>query len=118
MKRTTTCLAMVATALLVSGPGLAADQLRERDQLQEQLQDRDRVFGWELMTVQERSQLRERLQLANTEQEREQIRLENHQQMQERARQMGVTLPDEPRQGQGAGGFGSGGGKGGGGGKR
>ena len=38
-----------------------------------------------------------------TQQERERLRLEHHQQMQERARQRGVTLPDQPPAGKGYG---------------
>ena len=80
------------------------------------------VYGSQLMTEQERAEYQARMRAATTEQEREQIRLEHHAQMQERAKQQGVTLPDEPpamgmggqRMGPGQGGPGGGGaGKGG-----
>jgi hypothetical protein len=54
------------------------------------------VYGSQLMTEQERAEYQARMRAATTEQEREQIRLEHHAQMQERAKQQGVTLPDEP----------------------
>jgi hypothetical protein len=79
------------------------------------------IYGGQLMTEQERLEYRERMRAASTEQERQQIRLEHHRQMQERARAMGVELPDEPsamrmgqRMGPGQGGMGRGGGMGGG----
>lgn len=88
------------------------------------------VYGSQLMTEQERAEYQARMRAATTEQEREQIRLEHHAQMQERAKQQGVTLPDEPpamgmggqRMGPGQGGgmgtgSGMGGGRGPGGGK-
>ena len=54
------------------------------------------VYGQQLMTEQERTEYRARMQAAQTEQEREQIRQEYHVQMQERASQQGIKLPDEP----------------------
>ncbi|HMZ30281.1 MAG TPA: hypothetical protein PLE66_11535 [Thauera aminoaromatica] len=64
------------------------------------------VFGAQIMTEQERVEHRERMRAAGTPEEREQLRLEHHKQMVERARERGVTLPDEPpmRGGMGAGG--------------
>ncbi|HMY78686.1 MAG TPA: hypothetical protein PLT98_08060 [Thauera aminoaromatica] len=78
------------------------------------------VFGAQIMTEQERVEHRERMRAAGTPEEREQLRLEHHKQMVERARERGVTLPDEPpmRGGMGAGaGMGAGGGMGPGGGR-
>lgn len=73
---------------------------------------KEQVYGWELMTEQERAEHRTRMQSFKTQQEREQYRMEHHKMMQERARQQGKTLPDKP-QSQGKG-MGHGGGKGGG----
>jgi hypothetical protein len=62
------------------------------------------VYGSQLMNEQERLDYRQRLRNAPSEEERQQIRAEHHQRMQERARQMGVTLPEQPPgQGMGAG---------------
>ena len=67
------------------------------------------VFGAQIMTEQERVEHRERMRAAGTPEEREQVRLEHHKQMVERARERGVTLPEEPPM---RGGMGPGAGKG------
>lgn len=62
------------------------------------------TYGWELMSEQERVQHRERMQNCEAAGDCEQYRMEHHQRMQERAKQRGVTLPDQPRpRGQGTG---------------
>lgn len=50
------------------------------------------IYGYQLMTERERTEFRERVRAAGTEQEREQIRNEHHEQMQVRATERGVTL--------------------------
>ena len=72
------------------------------------------VYGYQLMTEQERAEHRAKMQSFQTEQEREAYRQQHHKMMQERAREKGVTLPDEPMpRGQGRGmGPGSGAGQG------
>ena len=76
----------------------------------------EQVYGWQLMSEQERVEHRNKMQSMKTEQEREQYRLEHHKKMQDRARAQGKTLPDMPQpQGHGTGsgtGMGQGGGKG------
>lgn len=54
------------------------------------------IFGHQLMTSEEMAEHRARMRAATTAQERERIRTEHHAQMLERARQRGVTLPEEP----------------------
>jgi len=82
------------------------------------IQAGEKVYGWQLMTEQERTEHREKMQSFKTEQEREQYRKEHHKKMEKRAKQQGVTLPDRPMprgKGMGAGegrGDGPGGGKG------
>lgn len=83
---------MTGTALSLY-PGLVAAQ---------------QIYGSQLMTEQERIEHRARMQNAKTAEERERIRLEHHNEMQERAKQRGMTLPDQPPaqgmgQGKGAG---------------
>jgi hypothetical protein len=59
--------------------------------------DRDReIYGWQLMTIQEREAFRARLRSARTAQEQARMRLENHTAMQARARERGVTLRPAP----------------------
>jgi len=96
--------ALASSLFLVSGLIHAADQIQDqtRDQirLQDQTQDRtqlrDQIYGSQLMTEQERLQHRNQLRNLKTEQEREAYRLEHHKRMQVRAKEKGVTLPDEP----------------------
>jgi hypothetical protein len=86
-------LVAVSAALFLVG---ASAQTAQRDTVQTQDQTRERIYGSELMTEQERTEHRNRLREMKTEQEREQFRKEHHARMQERAKQRGVKLPDEP----------------------
>lgn len=68
----------------------------------------EQVYGWQLMTPEERAAHSAKMRSLKTAQEREQFRLEHQKQMEERARERGVTLSHEPM-GQGpAGGPGGG----------
>lgn len=62
------------------------------------------IYGSQIMTQRERQQYRQRMGNASSAEEQSQIRAEHHHRMQERAQQMGQTLPDEPP----AGGMGAG----------
>ena len=139
-KKTLMVSALAAVFVFSTGFALAADQdrtrLQDRDQTKDQIQDktqdqtrtRDRIFGSQMMTQQERNEYRARMRSAKTLQEREQIRAEHHERMKVRAKERGVTLPGDPpargSMGPGggmgpSGGIGPGGGMGpGGGGKR
>lgn len=57
----------------------------------------EQVYGWELMTQQERNEHQMKMQNMHTEEEREKYRNEHHELMQERAKQQGVTLPEPPQ---------------------
>lgn len=98
---------LVAGALLVPAHSLLAqDQDRTQTQTQTQTQTRqtirDReIYGYQLMTRQERNEYRTRMRNAKTAEERERIRAEHHEQMQARAEERGVTLPDMPPAGRG-----------------
>ena len=102
MKRTLMVSALAAVLILYSGFAFAADQ-------------DEQIYGSQLMTQQERTEYRVKMRAAKTAQEREQIRNEHHEQLKERAKERGVTLPDEPPvrgggMGPGGGGMGHGGG--------
>ena len=97
---TTLALAFIATAGVSAGFAQAPSQ--------------DRIYGSQLMTRQERSDYRDRMRNAKTAEEREAIRAENHKLMSERAKERGVTLPDEPPAAGMGGGMGRGMGPGGG----
>ncbi len=89
MKRTT-LIAALAVALLSSGAfAQPAGSLPPID-------DNAPIYGSELMTAQERTEHRDRMRAAKTPEEREQIRAEHHERMQARAKERGVTLPDQP----------------------
>lgn len=82
-------------------------------------QMRDQIYGSQLMTPEERSAYRDRMRSAKTAEEREAIRTEHHKQMSARAKERGITLPEEPPaagmgRGMGPGGMGQGMGPGGG----
>jgi len=126
---------MIAASLLagLSATAVAQDQDRDRDKLQtqdrdklqaqdkdqtrDQLRTRDRdIYGSQLMTTEERNEYHAKMRAAKTAQEREQIRKEHHERMKVRAKEKGVTIPDEPpERGKGMGprdGMGPGGGMG------
>lgn len=106
MKRTLLASAFAVALGVCAGPASAADQ-------------DDRIYGSQMMTQQERNEYHDKMRAAKTADERDKIRREHHALMKERAKERGVTLPDEPpmRGGMGPGaGMGPGGGMGSGGG--
>lgn len=82
MKHPITIIGIAAVMLLSTGLAMADDKP---------------VYGWQLMTPQERTQYREKMRTLKTREERQAFRREHHKQMQERAKERGVKLPDEPR---------------------
>ena len=79
----------------------------------------DTVYGWQLMTEQERIEHRNKMRGMKTKEERETYRSEHHMRMQERAKERGVTLPGQPQpRGKGMRESGGGKGKGSGGGRK
>ena len=118
-------LVLALTGLLLPWVvSVAADQEskqikeQEKAKVQQQVEEKRMMYGWELMTVEERAKHRAKMQSFTTQEEREAYRRQHHERMQARAKEKGVTLPDKPRQwgNRGAGG-GGGAGPGGGGGK-
>ena len=51
------------------------------------------VYGWQLMTAEEKAAYRAKMRAAKTPEERARIRAEHHREMEQRAKQQGVTLP-------------------------
>lgn len=85
----------LATALfLFYGFSVAADNPPAQEKTQTQKQEQ--VYGSQLMTPQERKEFHAKMRAAKTAEQREQIRKEHHERMKERAKERGVTLPDEP----------------------
>ena len=81
-------LFLAAGLCLTTGPLFGADQAPDQSQ--------EKIYGSQLMTRQERLDHRAKMQAAKTAEEREQIRREHHEKMKARAKDRGMTLPDEP----------------------
>lgn len=112
-------LPLLAGVACLSPLALAEEPAQQQDKTRMQEQDRQQIYGSQLMTQQERAAYRARMRAAKTQEEREKIRAEHHEQMKARAKEKGMTLPDEPPMrgggmGPGGGGMGPGGGMGGG----
>lgn len=117
--RTLGLSALAAALLLVTHVAISADKEQTKDQVQQR--DQDRIYGSQLMTEQERIEHRTKMRSLKTAEEREAYLKEHHKKMQERAKEKGVKLPDEPPMrggmmggpgGMGPGGMGPGGGMG------
>ena len=78
-------------------------QAQEKAQQQERVQQKQQVRGRDLMTPEERNQYREKMRNTKTEVERRALRQEHHKAMQERAKERGLTLPEQPWQSPGGG---------------
>lgn len=113
--RKLTLSALASSLILAAGLTQAADQVKDqtkdqtRDKTQDQTRLRDQIYGSQLMTEQERLEHRTQMRNLKTVKERETYQLEHHKRMQERAKEKGVTLPDEPMMGPGGMGPGPGG---------
>lgn len=87
MKKKTLLLSLITSVLMLSA-------------VQQVFAD-DTVYGWQLMSEQERKEHRMKMQSFKTEQERERYRMEHHKKMMERAKKQGVTLPEPSARGKG-----------------
>lgn len=108
MKHNTTIkTALTALALGALGTVMAQDLNRSLTQeplrTQTEWQERDRIYGEEFMSEEERNIYRERLRLAHTEQERERIRNEHREHMDLRRRALNQVQTGEGKT-RGAGG--------------
>lgn len=90
-RRQLTVAALAAGLASWAGFAPAADQVRAQS-----TGSQEQVYGSQLMTPQERSEHRGKMRAAKTAEERERVRKEHHERMKARARERGVTLPDEP----------------------
>lgn len=94
--RTLAVSTLACTLLLGGSAAFAADKVQAQDQARDQTQLQDQIYGSQLMTEQERLQHRNMMRSFKTNEEREAYRQEHHKKMQERAKEKGVQLPDEP----------------------
>lgn len=83
--------AIAALFSSMASVGIAADQ----DRVQRNSPSQDRIYGSQLMNQQERDDYRSQMDAAKTGQERDQVRQAHYEQMKERAKQQGVSLPDQ-----------------------
>lgn len=115
MKKIHSVLQILIVALfMILGSGMAgaADQAQANKGAQAGAQDKETIYGSQLMTRQERADHRAKMRSFKTSEEREAYRVEHHKKMQERAKKQGKTLPDMPSaQGCGPGCVGAGCGK-------
>ena len=77
-----------------------------------QLSAQEQVYGWQLMSEQERIEHRNKMRSLHTAGERQRYRLEHRKKMQQRAKQQGLSLPEQPHRQGGGMGQGSGQGRG------
>lgn len=121
MKKRLLIVSALATVLTLQSGFILADNSADKSavaatvpsagQKNTQSEDQEQIYGFQLMTPQERAAFHTKMLAAKTVEERQQIRRDNHQAMQERAKAQGVSLPDQPAAGMGAG-MGHGGGMG------
>ena len=84
MKANKYWLAIMLSGIFVMLPMQGSDAVEET------------VYGWQLMTEQERNQHRTKMRSLTTEEDREAYRHEHHKMMKQRAIERGVKLPEEP----------------------
>ncbi len=97
----TLLIAIMAAALTVGAA--AVSQAAEQQAAKPAAKKAPPIYGSQMMTQQERNEYRARMRAAKTREERDAARAEHHKAMQERAKERGVTLPDQPRTGSGPG---------------
>jgi len=95
---------LIATAIVAGIAAATSMSAFAQTTSQTQTQTQERVYGSQLMTVQERNEYQQRMRELKTAQERDAFRDEHHAKMQERAKERGMALPAEPpTRGKGAG---------------
>lgn len=97
----TVLLLAVSLAMGLAAAARAAEPAKTTEQIM--TQERERIYGHDLMTPQERVEYHNRMRALKTEQAREAFRLEHHKLMQARAKEQGKTLPEMPPAGMGPG---------------
>ncbi len=94
-------LGTASTAIARQDTPQTGGEVKERPVPQTGDRLRQRVFGWQLMTPEERAEYHNKMRSLKTAEEREQFRRQHHKLMKERAKAKGITLPDEPPMGRG-----------------
>lgn len=97
-----TCLALAVCAPAYAQQGRGQGAQAQQGQDVQQQSDQDQIYGYQLMTPDERMAHRNAMRSLKTQEQRDAFRMQHHQQMQQRAAERGVKLPDVPL-GQGGG---------------
>lgn len=92
--RHTLLIAIMASAMAMTAAGVS--QSAEQQPAKPAAKKAQPIYGSQLMTQQERDAYRARMRAARTPEAREALRAEHHRAMQARAKERGVTLPDQP----------------------
>lgn len=79
-----------------AGPGPGMKQRAPAAETRSASSGAQQVFGWQLMTPDERTVYQQKMRASKTAEERAAIRAEHHKEMLDRAKQRGVTLPESP----------------------
>jgi hypothetical protein len=90
--------ALNATMVMAASHAIGQTQPQTNPQTQQQRQSmrtQTPIYGYQLMTPEERTEYRNKMRSLKTEEEREQFRIGHHEQMKIRAKERGVTLPDK-----------------------
>jgi hypothetical protein len=111
-KRRLLAIAFASTLTALSSPLVLAQDTPSKPAAKSEA-----IYGYQMMTPQERDEYRARMRNAASAAERQAVRDEHHAAMAERAKERGLTLPDRPTgagpygpgQGRGPGGAGPGG---------
>jgi hypothetical protein len=94
MKQLAVAAAMAAAMLVMTATLFAAEQSAPKS---------EPIYGYRMMNEQERNEYRERMRNARSAEERQAIRDEHHKLMESRAKERGVTLPEQRGPGAGKG---------------
>jgi hypothetical protein len=88
---------LLAQAILVTGTFARADEqgVPQQERTRQEARTQQQIYGYDLMTEQERSQYRQQMNSLQTEQERAEFRARHHEEMRKRAEQQGKSLPDK-----------------------
>lgn len=93
VRRTLLAAALTGILASVSGMAISAEQYGGNTGSRN-----EQIYGYSLMTPQERDEYRAKMRNARTAEERQAIREQHHVEMVQRAKDRGVLLPDTPPQ--------------------
>ncbi len=96
LKKITYMLAVSCLLAGLSGVAIAQEDRRNTNAPLVTLEDLQDIYGWQIMTQQERDQVRTNMLNAKTREELQKICREHRRKMKIRAQEMGMILPEKP----------------------